>query len=453
MHRSIAASRFIVSCTSLGAAGCFAAAALAQPAYHVELLPVFEGGANDARALNNAGVVTGGSGLGLIPGIDAYRFTADGLANLTDGLFDISHGQVINDQGYIAGVGAVAIGEGPMLGTPVLWTPDGEMIPLGGLGGLNGWMIDINENARVVGVWYDDDNISRGFLADADSGTVALPPLHRDPDGWMHGQPNAINDLDVVVGQAWDGANTRAARWIDFTPEDLGDLGGARSEAFDINNNGVVVGHALDAHGFWQAFRYDDASGMTAAKTPVGAVSSRAERITDSGFVAGQFRTDASFGEGVFRIDPDGAVHAISPDERFAGLILQDVNEAGAMVGLHHTDGYEFTAWVWTPAGDPLELNGDVLSEPIDWFIVNPVDINDAGQILVTGFQGSVPAAALLTPAPLGDLDVDLSVDAADLALLLAAWGPCAAPCLGDLNDDLTVDAADLALLLNAWTD
>ena len=52
------------------------------------------------------------------------------------------------------------------------------------------------------------------------------------------------------------------------------------------------------------------------------------------------------------------------------------------------------------------------------------------------------------------DLNDDNVVDAADLALLLAAWGACPpAPafCLADFNCDGEVEAFDLAILLGAW--
>jgi hypothetical protein len=47
-----------------------------------------------------------------------------------------------------------------------------------------------------------------------------------------------------------------------------------------------------------------------------------------------------------------------------------------------------------------------------------------------------------------GDLDRDGDVDAADLALLLSAWGESA----GDINGDGTSDATDLSILLGAWS-
>jgi hypothetical protein len=49
---------------------------------------------------------------------------------------------------------------------------------------------------------------------------------------------------------------------------------------------------------------------------------------------------------------------------------------------------------------------------------------------------------------PAGDLNGDGHVDAADLAILLGAWGGSGP---ADLNNDGTVDAADLAILLGAW--
>ena len=52
------------------------------------------------------------------------------------------------------------------------------------------------------------------------------------------------------------------------------------------------------------------------------------------------------------------------------------------------------------------------------------------------------------TPLCDSDLSCDLVVDAADLAILLGAWGQ---PGIGDLDGNGTTDAADLAILLGAW--
>ena len=47
-----------------------------------------------------------------------------------------------------------------------------------------------------------------------------------------------------------------------------------------------------------------------------------------------------------------------------------------------------------------------------------------------------------------GDLNADHVVDAADLAILLSAWGGTGC---GDLTLNGTIDGADLASLLSSW--
>ena len=56
-----------------------------------------------------------------------------------------------------------------------------------------------------------------------------------------------------------------------------------------------------------------------------------------------------------------------------------------------------------------------------------------------------------LPPACAADLDGDGRCDGADLALLLAAWGPVDDRPAADLNADGIVDGADLGLLLSSW--
>lgn len=59
---------------------------------------------------------------------------------------------------------------------------------------------------------------------------------------------------------------------------------------------------------------------------------------------------------------------------------------------------------------------------------------------------------SLVAPFGVGDVDGNGSVDGADLAALLASWGPCGrGPCPCDLDGDGMVDGSDLAMLLAAW--
>lgn len=82
-------------------------------------------------------------------------------------------------------------------------------------------------------------------------------------------------------------------------------------------------------------------------------------------------------------------------------------------------------------------------------------DVNSAGW-MVGEFQPPDAAharAMLLVPMSCqADLTGNGHVDAADLAALNVAWGPCASvPCAADLTGDSTVDAQDMARLLLEW--
>ncbi len=59
-------------------------------------------------------------------------------------------------------------------------------------------------------------------------------------------------------------------------------------------------------------------------------------------------------------------------------------------------------------------------------------------------------AIATVPPSCPEDFDGDGDIDAADLAELLASWGPCLG-CPADFDNDGDVDSADLAELLSAW--
>ena len=88
-------------------------------------------------------------------------------------------------------------------------------------------------------------------------------------------------------------------------------------------------------------------------------------------------------------------------------------------------------AWMFVTAGSAQAQPGTVLSH---------LKISDAATLTV------------LSPCP-SDLDADGVVGPTDLAMLLAAWGPCTDPdtCPADLNADTTINAIDLATLLAAW--
>ncbi|MDZ4829348.1 MAG: PQQ-dependent sugar dehydrogenase [Phycisphaerae bacterium] len=103
------------------------------------------------------------------------------------------------------------------------------------------------------------------------------------------------------------------------------------------------------------------------------------------------------------------------------------------------------------------------ITPSIDGFVVNQIAsfgedakgevyIVDHGSATTGQIFKIIPAAGEVVcvppppPCP-SDLNADAMVDAADLAILLGAWGGLGA----DLNADGMTDAADLAILLGAW--
>lgn len=78
---------------------------------------------------------------------------------------------------------------------------------------------------------------------------------------------------------------------------------------------------------------------------------------------------------------------------------------------------------------------------------VRLTDLDFEGVHWVQAVFGNVEE--VVAPCP-PDLNIDGNVSAADLALLLGSWGPCAG-CIADLDDDGSVTAADLAQLLGSW--
>lgn len=117
-------------------------------------------------------------------------------------------------------------------------------------------------------------------------------------------------------------------------------------------------------------------------------------------------------------------------------------------------DGTELSMKVW-PVGD---------SEPVAPQVSASDDSYGSGGIFVStfltpGVGGSINGSwdnfqYSPLPAPVvGDLDDNGVVDAADLAILLGAWGVDCDGCSEDIDGSGTVDGADLALLLGAWTD
>lgn len=80
-----------------------------------------------------------------------------------------------------------------------------------------------------------------------------------------------------------------------------------------------------------------------------------------------------------------------------------------------------------------------------------PSGVTSVTIIADVNLNGVTLAGVYVPDSVFGDLNGDGQVNAADLGLLIASWGPCKG-CDADLNGDGQVNAADLGLLVAAWT-
>lgn len=103
----------------------------------------------------------------------------------------------------------------------------------------------------------------------------------------------AINEGGTVVGRMAVAplGPKHAFRYVDGTGmEDLGTLGGGVSEALDVNDPGVIVGHSQVADGQWRAFVYENGIMVdlnSLLPSGLNVVLLRANRINNVGQIVG----------------------------------------------------------------------------------------------------------------------------------------------------------------------
>ncbi len=151
-----------------------------------------------------------------------------------------------------------------------------------------------------------------------------------------------------------------------------------------------------------------------------------------------------------YRVDPDTpASITLLGDMVALDVFFANVVGSSGQMRFFNADKVEI--------GAPMDTNGEcdefmpkiqsrVFDEPVRFIEVSAT----GGQVYIDDFSVNPGVEP-----PLGDLTGDCTVGAADLLILLAAWGSCADPCPpfcpADLNEDCVVGAADLLLLLANW--
>jgi probable HAF family extracellular repeat protein len=301
------------------------------------------------------------------------------------------------------------------------------MFELGTLGGSISSARDINNVGQIVGTSVGGEMLAqnRAFLWTplnndpmANEGVmISLGVI--DPDTFQaRSQAEAINDSAVVVGSSKVGINFHAFRWVDGQGMiDLGTLGGTTSHAYDINNDGLIVGVATNAAGRSRAFKWFDTNG--------NGQSDDGEMI-DIGTIEGnESHASTAFG----------------------------VNNFGHIVGYSDTSGTPH-AFVYRD-GIMLDLN-DLIDPASGWELIEARAINDSGQIVGRGNAPGRPGQAfLLNPITVmripGDATGNGVVDDEDAKTLAANWGQTGDWTQGDFNNDGVINALDASILAANW--
>jgi len=341
------------------------------------------------------------------------------------------------------------------------------LTPVGNLGGKSGEEISegfgINNAGDVVGSGFDVKSNLQAFFYSNGHGTQMLPPL--DPTAApLAGTATAINLKGTVVGYstALDGAynavmwptnpvtaptdlgssclqsgfyydskayainsnseaagttcsslataDEHAALFSHGTVTDLGTLGGTISEAFGINESGIIVGYSFDPSNNAHAFSWDGS--MHDLGTFPGGLWSYAYAINASGVIVGYSDLPGVGNGHAFMVSPGGTLEDLTPGSPSYSQATA-INTSGQIVGRMGTQagvGYGVVPFLYSN-GKLTDLNTIIdKSDPLARYVtltgssglgfLIPVSINDNGWIVADGTDSRTGAqqAYLLIP-------------------------------------------------------
>lgn len=244
----------------------------------------------------------------------------------------------------------------------------------------------VNESGQAVGSFDPPSGNDRGFLWSG--GRL----MRLDPPGGVISQAFGINDEGVVVGitSATLSGPPRPTRWRDGAAEDLGTLGGPGGYAYAINNAGMIVGTAAPPSGAPRAYRLVDGT-----MDDIGTgIASTAFALNEAGWIAGvRFIAPGDAGRRAVLWNISGGW--IQPEFVRAGpSAFHDVNAGRIAVGVSQDVDGNDRAMKFTANGSLLEDLGTGWGTHSAAF-----SINDSGWI--------VGAIAGATPPSRGFLHID----------------------------------------------
>lgn len=292
---------------------------------------------------------------------------------------------------------------------PVQWV-DGQARRLGtGSGRIGGEALGVNEAGVAVGSAGSQAAVFRG-------GSLTTLPTGLSGRN-ATAEATAINGAGQIVGfrAAGELRPSEAVLWDDGEVIALGTLGGRtspvsfdqlRSEAYDVNDRGQVVGIARGPRATYRGFIWEDGRmrdlgdlGREDSETVANAINERGQ-VVGTTPVAGIANSHAfRWQDGVMR-----DLGTLGGD----GSDANDINEAGHVVGRSNPEPGVFFdhAFVWRN-GRMIDLNDAVVGLPPGVVLESAEAINDDGVIV---------ANSCITP---GDFELCPEGDAPTRAYLL----------------------------------
>jgi uncharacterized membrane protein len=275
----------------------------------------------------------------------------------------------------------------------------------------------INDNGFVAGYSYNAAGKQRAALWDLQEGTVDDIGALRNTSTGVNGESSTaygINNLDQVVGNADIPNDTNT-----FTPfhaflddtSGIGDLGTLNttmpeyeygySIAYDVNNNGQVVGIAQDSP--WGAFIYDDTNGMRhLQKDPAYADDEwYAVVINDSGLIGGHVIAAENQSLPFYWPNESSAPVRITMPAGFPYGEIYGINASGQMVGIMWSSdqaGATEHAFLFDQRHGVKDLN-DLIASESGWVLGFARDINDNGKVVGYGLLNGEKRGFVLDPA------------------------------------------------------
>ncbi|TWT43930.1 hypothetical protein RAS1_03320 [Phycisphaerae bacterium RAS1] len=416
--RQFSRSNAIVATLALGSAAAFAG----PPAYYYRQLESLPGGRTMPTDLSESGLIAGASGSYAV-GQGPFAFVGNatgGVTNVDTMSFTTSSGDVVNAAGQVAGVGHTDFGNNQWFNIIVRHTPGQGMQFLGCLNpSTNGQVHGINAHGDVVGYW---NTVPGSFVPSAiyyseATGLQSINPATADSSG-----ANDINDSRQIAGWvSWVEGFRNAVVWDNGALIDIGaTLNATYSEAQFINNAGVVAGTANIA-GETRPFLWTQAGGVTLIPLPADASWVSLDAFNEAGTAFGTVSHGALFDETIYRFSLAGGFDDLGTLAPGVACRIADANDNGDLVGLAMDPAYETVPILFTEATGFRDLT-KLTTSPIPWFQPRATQINNAGQIVVLGWDDqSMDVAALLSPVAVGDLNCDGATDILDINAFVMA--------------------------------